>query len=171
MHMFGKMMDGAVKALFWVAALVVAALLCVVVADVLIRNTVGLSIRWASAVVEYALLVAAMAAAPALVRSNGHIRVEILSKVLPDAARKILERLVSGSVAILCLILAWYAATGGYAVWVRGEIDIRSVALPRWILYAVLSTGFALCAIEFLRHALSPDTASGGDPDQSQHGI
>ena len=33
----------------------------------------------------------------------------------------------------------------------RGEIEIRSLDTPRWVLFAPLSVGFTLIAVEFVR--------------------
>ncbi len=40
--------------------------------------------------------------------------------------------------------MAWDAAS-------RGEMDVRSIEIPRWMLLGVLPIGFGLCAIEFAR--------------------
>lgn len=38
-------------------------------------------------------------------------------------------------------------------------MDIRSIAIPEWISYAILAAGFALMATEFLRLILRGEAA------------
>ena len=42
----------------------------------------------------------------------------------------------------------------------RGDLDVRSIDLPRWLLFAPLACGFALLAVEFLRLLLLGEPAS-----------
>lgn len=171
MKVVARALDTIIAALAVLGGGMVAAIFLIVIADVLARNVTGDSIRWSSAIVEYGLLVAAMLVAPSLVRSNQHIRVEILASALSEAPRRVLERLVSLCVAALCFVLFWYAADAGYSVWTRGEIDIRSIPLARWILYAVLACGFFFCAIEFLRQAFSKTPLGSGQNKSGEQGI
>lgn len=150
-----------IQALFWFAGLSIVFVFAVVIADVTVRYFGSASLEWASAYVEYALLFSAMAAAPWLVRTNGHISVEILSSALSPAMQRLLARLVSAVCAALCAVLAYYALETAMDMAARGDLDIRSVAIPRWVLYAVFFVGVALCAVEFARQTLIPAQHAG----------
>ncbi len=110
---------------------------------------------WTSAATEYAMLLLTMAIAPYLVRHHGHVRIEILSRALPAAVRSLLQRGVSLVGFGVCMVVVVVAVRMGINVQGRGELDIRSIEMPRWVLFAALAAGFGLCAIEFLRHGLS----------------
>ena len=93
-----------------------------------------------------------MLAAPFLVRERAHVSMELIDSALSAAGR---QRLISFT-DIICAatssVIAYFAASAGYTAWVRGEIDIQAIDVPRWIMFAVLTVGFSMCAIEFLRH-------------------
>ena len=110
---------------------------------------------WTSAATEYAMLFLTMAIAPYLVRRQGHVRIEILSRSLPAAARPLLHRGVSLVAFAVCMVVVFFAVRMGIDAHGRGEVDIRSIELPRWVLFAAIAIGFGLCAVEFLRHAMS----------------
>jgi C4-dicarboxylate transporter DctQ subunit len=129
------------------------------IGDVTIR-TLGLQPPfWTSALVEYAMLFLTMTAAPGLVRSHGHITVDTLLYALPLPTRRIVSAAVLVASCIVCLIIAFYAAKLGYSIYSRGEMDIRSISIPRWVLYSFIFGGFSLCAIEFARLFILRDFA------------
>ena len=53
--------------------------------------------------------------------------------------------------------------------WSRGEIEIRSLAMPRALLFAPLAIGFGLMATEFLRLVIKGEAVT--DPDRQQGAI
>lgn len=106
---------------------------------------------WSSTLVEYAMLFLTMCIAPVLVRTRGHISIEMVIRALPRRAAQGLALLVYLISFAVCAVVAYYAARMGLEVLGRGEIDNRAIAVPRWVLFAFLFVGFATCAIEFLR--------------------
>lgn len=116
---------------------------------------------WTSAATEYAMLLLTMTIAPYLVRHHGHVRIEILSRALPVTARALLQRGVSFVAFGVCMIVAIIAVRIGFDAHGRGELDIRSIELPRWVLFAAIAAGFGLCAVEFLRQGISPAIEGG----------
>ncbi|PWK66370.1 TRAP transporter small permease [Aminobacter sp. AP02] len=111
---------------------------------------------WTSAATEYAMLLLTMAIAPYLVRHHGHVRIEILNRTLPAVGQKLLHRGVSLMGCGVCMVIFVIAMRMGIDVHSRGELDIRSIEMPRWVLFAAIAAGFGLCAVEFLRQGLSP---------------
>ena len=151
-------------------AALIAGTFAAIVADVTMR-AVGLQPPlWTGAFSEYALLYATMLAAPWLVRRDGHIRVSALTERLPAPAAAGVERLVWAIAAATAALLAWYAAEVGIEAWRRGELDYRSVVLPRWLLYAPIPASFALMAVEFLRR-LAHAGASGEGAEEVRRSL
>ena len=103
-----------------------------------------------SGVSEYSLLFVAMLASPWLVRSRGHVVVTSFFNLTPSTIRPILERAIYLSCAAVSLLLSAYGFKTGYASFLGGEIDIRSIDMPRWILFSSIGMGFMLIGIEFL---------------------
>ena len=122
-----------------------------IVWDVIARN-LGLEPPASTvAFTEYALLWFTMAAAPWLVRERGHIVVEIIYQRLPAAPRKSLNRLILILCALISLTVALIAALLALEAWQWGEIEVRSLDAPRWLLFFPMMGGFLLMGIEFLR--------------------
>lgn len=136
-----------------------------IIYDVFSRNLGLLPLRSTSALVEYALLFSTMAAAPWLVRVNGHVSLSSIVSFAPLALQRVVNRVVvlvaGGPVAIL----AWVSGSIAWHQWQIGTIDMRSVDLPGWLLYVIMAAGFGLMATEFLRLLLRGEayTGAGGE--------
>jgi C4-dicarboxylate transporter DctQ subunit len=153
-----RLYDRLIVGLATMAGLMIAAVCLLIVYDVVARNLGMQPPASTVALTEYAMLYFTMAAAPYLIRIKGHIVVEIVYQRVSPAARRILDRFI----LILCMLIA---LTVSILAWVllieafqRGEIEIRSLDAPRWILFAPLAVGFLLMATEFLRLLLKGDS-------------
>jgi C4-dicarboxylate transporter DctQ subunit len=146
--------DRLINGLALLSGLLIAGVCLLIVYDVIARN-LGLQPPASTvALTEYALLYFTMFAAPWLVRTRGHIVVEVVHTRLSGAARHIVDKLilticlaVSVTIAVLATLLMVEAMQ-------RGEVEIRSLEMPRALLFAPLVIGFSLMATEFLRLAL-----------------
>ena len=49
----------------------------------------------------------------------------------------------------------------------RGEVEMRSLDMPRWALFAPVTIGFGMMAVEFLRCMLRGDSMSQFQSDQA----
>ncbi|WP_126974936.1 TRAP transporter small permease [Frigidibacter oleivorans] len=149
----GTAWAGFIKLLFLLGATYLGAIVIGTLWDVIARNLfVGTAPVWLSTAIDFGLPCSAMLAAPWLVRTRGHVAMELIDGALTAPARRVVIRLTDLAAAAICLLVAGYAALGGLAAFQRGEVILRSVDVPRWSLYAILSAGLFLCAIEFLRH-------------------
>jgi TRAP-type C4-dicarboxylate transport system permease small subunit len=152
--MIGRLYDRLIDGLAIAAGLIIAAVCLLIIYDVITRN-LGLQPPASTvALTEYALLYFTMAAAPWLVRRRGHIVVEVMHARLTGVTRMIVDKLilivcimVSSTICILATILAIEG-------WTRGEVEIRSLEIPRYLLFTPLAVGFGLIATEFLRIAI-----------------
>lgn len=154
--------DGLIAAMAVVAGLILAFIFVIIVYDVVVR-TMGVQPPAAtSALSEYGMHYVALLAAPWLVRVKGHVFVESLVVVLPDGVARILEKLVHLVCIVMCLALAWYAVEAIREAVTFGDSDIRSIIVPKWVLFAPMPIAFVLCAIEFGRFLAGRDTMYEG---------
>ena len=58
----------------------------------------------------------------------------------------------------MSLLFVYYGLVEMVGAIASQEIDIRSIDMPKWILYAPFPLGFTLVAVEFLRYLLGFDT-------------
>ena len=129
-----------------------------IVADVTIRTVGFNSIQWYSAMAEYALLFSTMCGAPWLVRIKGHVVVESLTLAMPPTVRLIMAKCVYIVCIFLSLLFVYYGFIEMVGMLQTGELDLRSVDMPKWILFAPFPVGFTLIAVEFCRFLFGYDT-------------
>lgn len=158
--------DGLIRGLAAVAALTIALMVVGIVVDVVLRNLGMAPVQATSALIEYGLLFATMAGAPWLVRERGHVAIRALVGRLPPALGGAIDRAALFFCIAVLLVLSWRAIAVALQAVARGAMDIRSIALPGWILPAMLAVGFALMATEFLRLALRGERY---DASNAQH--
>ncbi len=162
MRALARAYDRLIVGLAIIAGCALAIIFVGVVADVTIRTLGYNALQWYSAIAEYSLLFSAMLGAPWLVRLKGHVVVESLTMALPRRLRVIVEKLVYVLCILLSLLFAWYGLVEMISALQSGELDLRSIDMPRWILYLPFPVGFSLVAIEFGRYLIGVDTYYSG---------
>ncbi len=163
LHFYDRLIGG-LAGLAGISLFVIAAM---IVVDVTLR-TFGMQPPQAiSALTEYALLYATMAAAPWLVRTGGHVTIHSLTGRLPLGVQAMLRRAVLALATLLCVTLALAATYMAIESFGRGDVDVRSIDLPRWLLFLPLALGFLLLAAEFLRLLF----LGGAEPAQPGEGF
>lgn len=151
MHALGKIYDGVVHGLAALAIGGIALMTVLILGDVTLRYLRLGSIQAASTLIEYSLLFSTMMAAPWLVRRRGHITITSMVDLLPPGGRKTMGTLSLGVSTLTLLLLGWRAAMVAHDKWRAGGMDVRSVAIPEWIAYAILAVGFLLMGTECIR--------------------
>ena len=150
------------------AGFMVAAVCGLIVYDVIARNLGWQPPASTVALTEYAMLYMTMAAAPYLVRTKGHIVVEVIYQRVSPTARQRLDVCILVLCLLISLSMSLLAAALMFEAIQRGEIEIRSLDAPRWILFAPLCIGFLLMATEFLRLILRRDSVFPGEDDRRE---
>jgi len=141
-----------------VAAVLFAAMAMLVCLDVLLRNAGIMSIPWSVEVTEYMMIIAAFLAAPWLVYTNDHIRVDILLRGLPAGARRVFAIVGDAICLLICLALAAQSIASMLDSAAQGGLVFKVLVFPDWWLAIPMVISFILLSIEFLRrmacHAL-----------------
>jgi C4-dicarboxylate transporter DctQ subunit len=149
--MLAKAYNKLIEALAVLSGLIIAAVCLLIAYDVIARNLGFQPPASTVALTEYALLYFTMLAAPWLVRRRGHIVVEVLHTRLTGATRAAIDKLI----LLLCLIVSLTVCGLAFMLMLealrRGEVEIRSLEMPRAFLFAPLALGFGLMGSEFLR--------------------
>ena len=167
--MISRFYTRLIEGLAAAAGLIVAAVCLLIVYDVIARN-LGLQPPASTvALTEYALLYFTMAAAPWLVRTRGHIVVEVLHARLKGRLRTYVDKVILQICIATSALIAVLAAILAFEAFSRGEIEIRSLAMPRGWLFVPLAVGFGLMATEFLRLLLRGEAVH--DPDDQRSAL
>jgi len=112
------------------------------------------AISWAEEVIVYLIIWAVMIVSSQLVRSDGHVRPDLVLRLLPPQGQRVLE-IFNCLVAIaFTFCLAYY----GYEIVDTGLLlDERSstdLQFPMWIYYAALPAGGALMCVRYVLRLL-----------------
>lgn len=168
MNVIASAYNQLIYRLAMLGAIILAAVFVGIIVDVTLR-TVGLQpLQWYSALTEYSLLFVTMLGAPWLVRAKGHVVVESLMLAMSPKLRLISSKFAYLLCIVLSLLFAWHGGEKAVEAFVTDEIDIRSIDMPRWILYASFPLGFGLVAVEFTRYLLGFGTYYTGQTSSSE---
>ncbi len=159
--------DALIVGLAAVAGAMLAVIFVGIIADVAIRTVGFNALQWYSAAAEYCLLFSSMLAAPWLVRLKGHVVVESLTLALPERVRRAMAKAVYLLCIALSLLFAYYGFVEMVLAFENGELDLRSIDMPKWILFVPFPLGFSLVAVEFGRYLLGFDSYYSGKVGES----
>lgn len=156
-----RVYDRLIVGLAVLGALSLVFISAAIIVDVVLRNTGFRPFQWTSAIVEYVLLFSTMAAGPWLVRENGHVAIASFVEKMPPTLRLLAGRAALVLAILTLVLLTWRSAAVGLEMVQSRSVDMRSINIPAWLLYAMLCGGFALMTLEFLRLLLRGETYTG----------
>ncbi|MGZ3360515.1 MAG: TRAP transporter small permease [Xanthobacteraceae bacterium] len=122
------------------------------------------SISYAEEVIVYLLIWAIMIVSSQLVRTDGHVRPDLVLNVVPAGVARWMEVLNCVAAIVFCGALVWY---GRQVVDIALLIDERSASdlrFPMWIYYAALPVGGLLMLIRYVIRLAGMVTGQGAMP-------
>ena len=81
-------------------------------------------------------------------RNGNHIRIDILTHILPHRYHHITHRLTDLFTGVVCALLAWHGGRFVVFEWEDGSLLFGSV--PAWVCEIIIPVGFAVMALRFL---------------------
>lgn len=118
--------------------------------DFMLRKLRLGGLEWLNEGAEYFLYFGVFLSAAWVLQRGAHVRVDIILTLLPKRAAVWLERTMDLFGAVLCIVMAYFGARGGYFSYVLGTLPDKDLRIPNWIILAVFCIAFVLLAIEFL---------------------
>lgn len=76
------------------------------------------------------------------------------TSLMPDLVRRLTGQAITVCSAAITGVLSWRAMVLTLDELTSARVDMRSISIPAWVLYAMLAVGLFLMAIEFLRMVL-----------------
>ena len=141
LHVLHRIEDG-------VLALLLGAMILLAPAQIVLRNLADTSLPWGDPLLRVLVLWVGLLGALAASRSDRHIRMDVLSRVLPGRAR-VSARVATGLfTAAIAATVAWHGT-----VFVASELEFGSVAfgsVPVWMCQVVVPFSFAMIALREL---------------------
>lgn len=131
------------------AALSIATMAGLIVADVALRSLGAGSLPFVLEGVEYCLLLSAFFGAPWILKHNGHVTVDFLVQALPGPAARILDLLANLIGLTTTAILLYFMIRVGVGSYEQGMRVIKAFIFPEWWLFVVTSGCLGLVLVEF----------------------
>ena len=124
-----------------------SSMIVLAVGQIVLREVFDTGIIWADELLKIMVLWLAMVGSIAACRDDRHIRIDVLSHLLPDWLMQISRVVVDVFAAIVCAVIAWQAWR-----YLQLEIEFEDqvmVDTPAWIAHVVLPLAFALISYRF----------------------
>jgi len=118
--------------------------------NILLRLIGVQTIGWVNEMAEYALYVSALIAAPWVLRLGQHIRIDVLSNILPRKAAFFLDRFVDLLGLAICLTIAYYGTIATISAYESGSAIYKNMIVPEWPVLAFIPVSFFMLSIEFI---------------------
>ena len=128
--------------------------------QIIARNAFGTGLIWGDDLVQVALLWVTMIGAMAAAGSDGHIRIDVVSRFAGPRLRAVAERLTSLFTAVLCGALGWYSID--FIRWDFLDQTVGFGVVPAWICESVIPVSAWVMAVRYLLRAVWPASDSGG---------
>ncbi len=109
------------------------------------------AIDWAEEVIVYLTIWAVMIVSSQLVRTDGHVRPDLVLRLLTPGAQRWVEMFNCLVALVFCAGIAWYGWQIVDTAWQLDETSSTGLAFPMWLYDLALPAGGALM---FLRYAI-----------------
>ncbi len=110
----------------------------------------ALAISWAEEVIVYLIVWAVMIVSSQLVRTDGHVRPDLLLRLVPPAGQRWLEAFNCIVALAFCGGMVWYGWQIVETSWLLDETSSSGLEFPMWLYYAALPAGGALMVMRYL---------------------
>ena len=116
--------------------------------QVILRNVFGISLVWGDPGARTLVLWVGLLGAMSASRTHKHISMDVLSRWLPDQARRLSLALIGLFTASVCGVVAYHA---GRFVAMDYEAGLLAfAAVPAWVVELILPLGFTIMAVRYL---------------------
>ena len=149
--------------LFCAGAWILASITFFILYDVIARN-VGLpSFTHTLALTEYGLYYTALLGAPWLVRKKHHVYMQLITAIVPNTIRPYISKLCYLLCMTSCGLICYYSGLVTFETFMRGDHEVRSFDMPRWLIFVIMPISFSLLTLEFGRYLLGMDNMYDGE--------
>jgi TRAP-type C4-dicarboxylate transport system permease small subunit len=131
-------------------ALLIFSMMMLITLDVALRAFGRGGMGWVSEASEYVLYLSTFMAAPWLLRLGRHVRLDIALRALPAQVGWLVEWFTDLVGVVVCATLAVAGARILLASKAGGNLVIKTLEFPEWILLVPVPITFVLLAVEFL---------------------
>jgi C4-dicarboxylate transporter DctQ subunit len=106
---------------------------------------------WVTEIGSYVLLYVTFLVAAWVLRGEGHVSMDSLINLFGPRTQSLIQLVTSAASALVCLLLAWLGARVSWDLFQTGYFTPTMLELPKWFLTAIISVGFLLLFVQFVR--------------------
>lgn len=141
-----------VEANKWALVLLLAAMSCIVFANVSLRFLTNFSITWSEEVARYLMIWMTFVGAGLALRFGGHVAISNFQEMLPMPAQRLMRAGVALLLIAFCLAMVWM----GYDYLSRMRFQVTPATRVSFsYIYAAMPIGFALLIVHLFLLARS----------------
>ena len=133
---------------------ILTAMILLAVSQIALRNLFDTSLSWGDPLLRIMVLWTALLGAMAATRMNNHIRIDLLSRFIPENLYRWVTRFTNLFAASICTIIAWHAYR--FVMFEREDGIILFATVPAWVCELIIPIAFATMAIRFAIQTLIP---------------
>jgi TRAP-type transport system small permease protein len=135
----------------FIVGLTIVLIAVLVSLDVVLRNLDLYSSGALLELTEYALFVTTFIGAPWVLWQGSHVRVDLVLTMVPVPIARIMEIVADGAGLFCSSVMGWHGFSVALVSFERGDLIVKELVVPEWILMAVVPVSCLLLSIEFLR--------------------
>jgi C4-dicarboxylate transporter, DctQ subunit len=148
---FWRLFDKLLDRLAALAGLILAFIVAAVCYTIGLRYLFSRTTIWIIQTTEYALLWIVFLATAWLLREGGHITTDIITTVLPDKTRRVLDGLMFALGGLTCGLLVYLGAAHTWDCLTHQVTDVRAVTVPKAAVFFIIPLGSLLLTVQFFR--------------------
>src|SRR5258708_4150076 len=118
------------------------------------------SISYAEEVIVYLMIWAVMIVSSQLVRTDGHVRPDLVLNIVPANAARWMEIFNCTAAIVFCAALVWYGRQIVETALLIDEHSASDLRFPMWIYYSALPVGGLLMLVRYVIRLVGLVTAS-----------
>ncbi len=130
------------------------AMVVIVLIQIFMRNFFDSGFMFGDQLVKHLVLWVTFIGAGLASKNDGHIRIDIAGRILPEKVKPIVEAMVNLFSSGICVVLT----IGAYGFWIveyESKTTFGMTRIPVWILELIIPIGFAVIALRFAFKGLS----------------
>lgn len=131
----------------WLLILLLAAMACIVFANVVLRYTTGDSIVWAEEVARHMMIWVTFLGAGLVLRFGGHVAIDNLHRAVSTKNAQTIRAVIALGLAVFFVVMA--VASSQYVYATRFQTT-AATDIPISYIYAAMPVGFVLMLIHLL---------------------
>ncbi len=121
--------------------------------QIFLRNVLESGLTWADPLVRVLVLWIGLVGAMVASRRDNHIRIDVITRYLPDAWQRYTRLITHVFTSLVCGIMAWYSLS--FVAAERADGYTAFAKVPAWVCESVIPLAFAVISLRYLLFALN----------------